>query len=61
MRVLLARKSRRVNDSVDGYEPGGRRFESCRARHSNQVGMATPCSPSYTSRLTPLVGNVVES
>jgi len=24
---------RRVNERVDGYEPGGRRFESCRARH----------------------------
>jgi hypothetical protein len=28
-----ARKLRRVNERVDGYEPGGRRFESCRARH----------------------------
>ena len=31
---LEARKLRRVNKWVDGYEPGGRRFESCRARHS---------------------------
>ena len=31
-RTLQSRKSRRVNDSVDGYEPGGRRFESCWAR-----------------------------
>ena len=29
---LLVRKLRRINESDDGYEPGGRRFESCRAR-----------------------------
>ena len=31
--LVEARKLRRVNECVDGYEPGGRRFESCRARH----------------------------
>jgi hypothetical protein len=30
--VLQARKLRQVNDRVGGYEPGGRRFESCWAR-----------------------------
>ena len=28
---------RRVNEKVDGYEPGGRRFESCRARHFKKM------------------------
>jgi len=32
-----ARKLRRVNGRVDGYEPGGRRFESCRARQTTEV------------------------
>ena len=35
--VLLAHKLRRVNERVDGYEPGGRRFESCRARQINDL------------------------
>src|SRR5262249_35786034 len=30
---LQTRKLRRINNSGDGNEPGGRRFESCRARH----------------------------
>jgi hypothetical protein len=38
-----ARKSRRVNDSVDGYEPGGRRFESCWAHHVS-LKNRSPCS-----------------
>jgi len=28
----LSRKLRWVNEKIDGYEPGGRRFESCWAR-----------------------------
>jgi hypothetical protein len=36
-RLDLARKLRRVNERLDGYEPGGRRFESCRARQLTQV------------------------
>ena len=28
-RTLPSRKLRRVNECADGYEPGGRRFESC--------------------------------
>ena len=35
--VRLARKLRRVNESIDGYEPGGRRFESCRAHQINKL------------------------
>jgi hypothetical protein len=31
---LAVRKLRGVNECVDGYEPGGRTFESCRARQS---------------------------
>ena len=33
-----SRKLRRVNEIIDGYEPGGRRFESCRARDQPSVG-----------------------
>jgi hypothetical protein len=34
---LAVRKLRRVNECVDGYEPGGRRFESCRAHQINNL------------------------
>ena len=33
----LGRKLRRVNESADGYEPGGRRFESCKAHYPHSV------------------------
>jgi len=39
--VLLAHKLRRVNERVDGYEPGGRTFESCRA-HQPQLIQSLP-------------------
>ena len=40
-----ARKLRRVNECVDGYEPGGRRFESCRARQQhNNLQLSQSCS-----------------
>ena len=32
-----SRKLRRVNESVDGYEPGGRTFESCWAHQINNL------------------------
>ena len=35
--ALLGRKLRRVNERVDGYEPGGRKFESCWAHQSFQI------------------------
>jgi len=35
------RKLRRVNEKVDGYEPGGRTFESCRA-HQPQLIQSLP-------------------
>ena len=35
--LKMARKSRRTNKSVYGYEPEGREFESLRARHSFQA------------------------
>ena len=44
--VLWARKLRRVNESVDGYEPGGRTFESCRAHqatHNQEVTQLSWC------------------
>src|SRR5437773_10146727 len=33
--ALRDRKLRRVDECADGYEPGGRRFESCWARHKS--------------------------
>src|SRR4051812_17078951 len=33
-------------DRASGYEPGGRRFESCRARHFRNA--AIPSSPTVT-------------
>ena len=36
-------------DRASGYEPGGRRFESCRARHSDVVGMAAPCTLAHSA------------
>lgn len=34
-------------DRASGYEPGGRRFESCRARHSSLTARrAAPCKPA---------------
>jgi hypothetical protein len=35
--MVLIRKLRRVNESVDGYEPGGRRFESCWAHFEESI------------------------
>jgi hypothetical protein len=45
---------RRVNESVDGYEPGGRTFESCWA-HQNPSENQSRCrglSPVVTSHVT---------
>jgi hypothetical protein len=42
--ILWARKLRRVNESVDGYEPGGRTFESCWAHQSFQSVTASAFS-----------------
>jgi hypothetical protein len=38
---LRSRKLRRINNRVDGYEPGGRRFESCRARQTTHLERVT--------------------
>jgi hypothetical protein len=39
----MARKLRRINESLIGYEPEGREFESLRAHHS---------SPTFRSHLS---------
>ena len=36
-------------DRASGYEPGGRRFESCRARHINYVSYSLYMSYKNTS------------
>ena len=48
---LAVRKLRRVNECVDGYEPGGRRFESCRAHQI--LRKFTHFKPSHSLRLSP--------
>ena len=53
LRVLLTRKSRRLNESVDGYEPGGRKFESCGAAdvfNWLRNGPSWPCEQPRTIR-----------
>ena len=39
----LSRKLRRVNEIVDGYEPGGRRFESCWAHQHSLCQQLNNC------------------
>ena len=52
-RALLTRKLRRLNESVEGYEPGGRTFESCRAHQDFQIlSTASRSDPSSTSVYT---------
>ena len=38
----MVRKLHQINESVDGYEPEGREFESLRARHSTRVSATYP-------------------
>src|ERR1051325_392835 len=44
LRVVLVAPLAQL-DRASGYEPGGRRFESCRAHHSGKDGLVTPCRP----------------
>jgi hypothetical protein len=48
-----ARKLRRVNERVDGYEPGGRRFESCRARQPSLAQTSSRATAGKPSRSAP--------
>jgi hypothetical protein len=55
------RKLRRVNESVDGYEPGGRTFESCWAHQVNFVDLVTPTKLQDMPSLAALGPSMFES